>query len=99
MNQAKTTKLVTRYESGMLSAAEVANSLLYDLLSEPGIDKAFLSSIESLPDEVRREFLRLLQTIREADFHWTPFLLTAPATPSNSSASSAKLREICALLG
>jgi hypothetical protein len=98
MNPAKTTKAITLYESGLVSAAEVANSLLYDLLSETGIDTAFLSSVESLPDEVRSEFFHLLRTIQEADFHWKPFVLRAPTVPSDSAQHSVKLRQICDLL-
>ncbi len=98
MNPVKTTKLIARYEAGLVSAAEVANSFLYHLLAESGIDTAFLASVDSLPDEVRREFFRLLRTIREADFHWTPFLLAAPTVPSDSAEHSAKLRQVCALL-
>jgi hypothetical protein len=99
MNPRKTTKIIARYESGLVSAAEVANSLLYDLLAEPSIDTAFLSSIDSLPDEVRHEFIRLLRTIREADFHWAPFLLTARGVPPDSAEHCEKLRQVCALLG
>jgi hypothetical protein len=98
MNPIKTAKLITRSESGLLSAAEVANSLLYDLVSEPELDTAFLSSIASLPDGVRQELFSLLRRIREADFHWNPFLLRTPPAPSDSTERSAQLRRVCAML-
>jgi hypothetical protein len=97
MNPTKTARSINRYESGLLSASEVANSLLYDLLSEPELDTAFLSSIGLLPDEVKRVFFGLLRRIQDAGFHWTPFLLTASSDPSDSAEQSAKLRQICAL--
>jgi len=99
MNPAKISKITSRYESGLLSACEVANSLLYDLLSEPELDTAFLSSMDSLPESVRQEFRCLLQRIEKDNFRWTPFLLTIPAIPPDSAAHSAKLRRVCALLG
>ena len=97
MNPTKVAKNLTRFESGLLSASEVANSLLYDLLSEPELDRAFLSSIGLLPDEVKREFFGLLRRIQEAGFHWTPFLLTTSSDPSDSAKQSAKLQRICSL--
>jgi hypothetical protein len=99
MNPGKTGKIISRYESGLLSAAEVATSLLYDLLSESGIDSAFLASVDSLPDEVRHEFFHLLRSIQEADFHWAPFLLATSMVPPNSAEHPEKLRQIWAILG
>ncbi|MGC1718515.1 MAG: hypothetical protein WA746_05975 [Isosphaeraceae bacterium] len=99
MNPTKISKITSRHESELLSAGEVANSLLYDLLSEPELDTAFLSSMDSLPESVRQEFSCLLQRIEKDNFRWTPFLLTIPAIPADSAARSAKLRRVCALLG
>jgi hypothetical protein len=101
MNPEKTAILISRYESGLLYAAEIANTLLYDLLTEPEIDESFLSSIWSLPDDVRHAFVHLLRKIRVADFQWTPILLrdpTVPMCPSDPAEHSAKLRQICTLL-
>jgi hypothetical protein len=92
-------KSTTRYESGLLSAREWANSLLYDLISAPELDTAFVSLLELLPHEVGQEFRRLLARIEEADFHWTPFFLTAsPALPDPTDFSD-QLRQVWALLG
>ncbi len=99
MNASKISKIVSRYESGLLSASEVSSSLLYDLLSEPELDTAFLSSMDFLPESIRQEFRCLLHRIEQDNFSWTPFLLTTPAIPADSAAYSAKLRRICALLG
>lgn len=98
MNSAKIKKTVSYYESGLLSAAEVANSLLYDLVSEPEIDTDFLSSIDSLPAGVIQKFRSLLLRIEGNDFRWTPFLLTSSNAPADPTVYSAKLRQICALL-
>lgn len=98
MNPIKVSRITSRYESGLLSAGEVANSLLYDLLSEPELDTAFLSSMDSLPESVGQEFRCLLQRIEKDDFRWTPFLLTIPSIPADSVAHSDKLRRVCALL-
>jgi hypothetical protein len=99
VNPGKMEKIIARYESGLLSAAEVANSLLFDLVSEPELDTGFVSSLDSLPEEIRREFHRLLGKIKEADFRWSPFLLTSFPPSSDSAETSAKLRRICTLLG
>jgi hypothetical protein len=85
-------------ESGLLSAREWANSLLYDLVSAPELDTAFVSSLDLLPHEVGQEFPSLLARIEEADFHWTPSFLTSSTAPSDPTKSSAQLRQICALL-
>jgi hypothetical protein len=98
MDPARRAKLITRHESGLVTAAEAANSLLYDFLTEPGCDTAFVSSVQSLPDEVRHELVCLLRTIEEADYQWTPFLLPAPTIPFESAEHSAKLQRVCALL-
>ena len=97
MNPTKTARIINRYETGLLSASEVANSLLYDLLSEPELDTAFLDSIESLPDEVKRVFFGLLRMIQNAGFRWTPFLLADSSDHCDSAQHAAKLRRICAL--
>ena len=86
------------YESGLLSAREWANSLLYDLVSAPELDTAFVSSLDSLPHEVGQEFRSLLARLEEADFHWTPFFLTSSTAPSDPTRYSARLRQVRALL-
>jgi hypothetical protein len=93
MNPAKTAKLLALYDSGFLSAVEVANSLLYDLVREPDLDTAFLASIDSLPKTVRDAFSHRLQLVKEADFHWAPFLL-GPTVPFDSPEHAARLRAI-----
>jgi hypothetical protein len=98
MNATKTAKVTARYESGLLTAAEVANSLLYDLVCEPELDTAYLSSVASLPEAVSREFFCLLRRIQEADFHWTPFLLTSSPAHIDSTKYSGALQRICATL-
>lgn len=98
MNSGKTARIIARYESGLLSASEVANSLLHDLSSEPELDTAFLATIELLPDAVKRALFELLRRIQDAGFHWTPFLLTSFSSFSDSAEQSEKLRRICALL-
>src|SRR5207253_2874289 len=98
-NAAKTAKVIALYKSSLVTAAEAANSLLYDLLGESELDTAFLSSVGSLPDEVRREFVCLLRRIQEEDYHWTPFLLTAARVPAATAEQSAKLRRLCAMFG
>jgi hypothetical protein len=98
MDPIKTERITSRYESGLLSAGEVANSILHDLLSEPELDTAFLSSMNSLPEGIVQEFRRLLERIENDDFRWTPFLLASPKPTTDSEIHSAKLRRVCDLL-
>jgi hypothetical protein len=99
MNPAWTAKLITHFESGIITAIEVAADLLCGLVFAPEIDTTFLSSLESLPDEVRHEFFDLMRNIREADFRWTPPLLRSPFAPRlDPTEHSAKLRQVYALL-
>ncbi len=94
MNPIRIGKLLCRYESGSCSANEVANALLFDVVSQADIDPAFLASLQTLPDEVRGAFLQLLQTIEEAEFHWTPFLVPGPA----AECDPLKLRRVCDMI-
>jgi hypothetical protein len=98
MNQAKVAKMISRYESGLVSAAEVANWLLGNLLDETELDLSFLSSIGSLPDEVRRRFVDLLGEIRDAGYHWIPFLITSIPDRSEPADYPEKLRRVCSFV-
>lgn len=99
MDAKRTHKMIGRYHSGLLSALEVATDLLHEMVSSSEIDITFLSSLQSLPDEVNQEFFQLLEAIREADYRWVPPLLTAPGDlRPDPTEHSAKLREIIAFL-
>ncbi len=98
MDAKRTQKMIGRYESGLLSSLEVANDLLCELVFAPEIDTGFPSSLPSLPNEVRQEFLRILGEIREADYRWKPPLLTSSTNPlSDGTEYSARLRRVIAL--
>ncbi len=100
MDAKKKAKMIGRYESGLLSALEVATDLLCELVFAPEIDAGFLSSLPSLPNEVRQAFLGILREIREADYRWKPPLLTASKNPfSDGTEYSAKLRRVIAMFG
>ena len=87
------------FESGVITAPEWANALLYDLVSAPELDPAFVSLLDLLPHEVGQEYRRLLARIEEADFDCTPFFLTSSPAPSDPTKDSAQLRRVSALLG
>jgi hypothetical protein len=98
MDPEKIAKMASRYRSAIFTSREWANSLLYDLVSAPELDTAFVSSIDSLPPEVAQEFRHLLARIQEADFHWTPFFLNSSTVPRDPTEYSAQLRRVSALL-
>jgi hypothetical protein len=98
MNQARVAKMISRYESGVVTAPEVANWLLLRLLDEPELDLSFLSSLGSRPDEVRRRLVDLLGEIRDAGYHWIPFLITSVPERSEPADSPEKLRRICSVV-
>jgi hypothetical protein len=98
MNQARVAKMISRYESGVVTAPEVANWLLLRLLDEPELDRSFLSSIGSLPDDVRRNFVDLLGKIRDAGYHWIPFLITSDPDRSEPADYPEKLRRVCSIV-
>ena len=98
MDAKRTQKMIGHYESGLLSALEVATHLLCELVFAPEIDTGFLSSLPSLPNEVRQEFLDMLREIREANYRWKPPLLTSSRNPlSDGTEYSAKLRQVIAM--
>ncbi len=98
MDAKQLAKRLCRYESGLITAPEWANALLYDLVSGPELDESFASVLVSLPHEVGREFRRLLGRIEEADFRWTPFFLTSSTAPRDPTEYSDRLRRVSALL-
>jgi hypothetical protein len=91
-------KFTSLYERGLLSAVEMANALLFQLVSEPELDVAFLSSVDSLPQGVATALRALLRRIMDDDYRWSPFLLTSAPVAPNAADMSAKLRRICGLL-
>jgi hypothetical protein len=99
MERSKFAKIISLHEVGIVSAAEFANSLLLELLSEPDLDESFVSSPEWLPEDVRRKFLDLLKKIQAADYHWIPFLVTSVPDRSEPPDYPEKLRKICARVG
>ncbi len=99
MDTQQIAKRTSRYKSGLISAREWANSVLYDLVSAPELDGAFVSLMDSLPLEVSQEFRSLLARIEAAGFQWTPVFLTSSEVPSDPTEYSAQLRQVSPLLG
>jgi hypothetical protein len=89
--------MMALYKSGLLSAREVANDLLFESVRALEIDSEILLSINSMPEDVRGEFSYVLQGIREADFRWIPPLLGVQAERDPNEYSN-KLRQVCAFL-
>ena len=98
MDATKLAKRLSRYESGLITAPEWANSLLHDLVSGPELDTTSVSFLDSLPHEVGQEFRRLMGRIEQADFRWTPFFLTSSTARRDPTEFSAQLRRVSALL-
>ena len=98
MNPARTAKLISYFQSGIVTGVEVANSLIYELVSETKIDTDFLSTFHSLPIQVKQAFLELLHSVREANFHWTPFFITSKQLPADPTKYSEMLKQVYAFL-
>jgi hypothetical protein len=98
MDGTKIASKIARFRSGLLSAAEVAQGLLFQVLSEPELDESFLDSVDSLPDDVRAELFGLLHEIRDAGYHWTPFLITSATERIEPADYPQKLRRVCLYL-
>jgi hypothetical protein len=90
MNPVRTAKLLSRFSSGLLSAAEVANTLLMDLVSDG--DAELQPFVSALPGEVREALLNLLRNIRNTGYRWKPFLIGFGDTPD---ANPEILQRIC----
>jgi hypothetical protein len=98
MNSKQVTKYLSLHGEGLLSSNEVAVGILYELLSEPELDLASLSSVGSLPVGVQEELLNLLRRIQVADYQWRPLLFSSGPYPDFPDFPG-KLRKICDLLG
>ena len=82
----------------MLSATEVANQLIDDLVTSSEIDPGFVLVVGTLPEEISQEFYRLMRAIEEADFEWVPPRIGLNTNQPDPSEYSEKLRQISALL-
>jgi hypothetical protein len=97
MNPERMANYLSLHGEELLSSNEVANTVLYELLSEPELDLAFLSSIGTLPVGVQEAFLNLLRKIQAADYQWRPFLIGSGPYPDFPDFPG-KLRKICDFL-
>ena len=99
MDTKKIAKMTSLFESGLLSAQEWANSLLYDLVSAPELDTAFVSFLDSLPHEVGQEFRQTDGEDRAGRFPLDavlPDLLDGPLViRPDSPPNSGKSRRYC----
>jgi hypothetical protein len=95
----RTAKCIAHYERGTITAPELANWIVYQLVLDLALDTHFLSSIESLPNPVRDEFFDLLRKINDAGFRWSPFLIGPARLPRDPTQHSARLRQIYTALG
>ena len=91
-------KRISRYESGLITVPEWANSLLHDLVSGPELDTTFVSFLDSLPHEVGQEFRRLMAKDRAGRFPLDSFFLTSSTARRDPTEFSAQLRRVSALL-
>jgi hypothetical protein len=99
VNSTKTTKLISKYSSGLLTESEVATAILFDAVSDDADLTDVASSVAELPDEVHREVLHLLRIIRQDRYRWKPMMLGPGGSISGSETEdSARLRRICLLL-
>lgn len=98
MDEKMLAKRLARYESGVITAPELANALLHELVSRPEVDTTSLSFLDSLPHEVGQEFRRLMARIEAAEFRWTPFFLTSSTAPRDPTEFSDRLRRVSDLL-
>lgn len=92
-------KLLSIYQKGVITAPEIANSLLIDLIRDGGPDTELPSFVAGLPDEVQQGLRDLLREIRRADYRWRPFMLGPGGSVLHSEADdSARLRRLCTVL-
>src|SRR5262245_37028201 len=87
-------RALRHYESGLLTASEVANKLLYGLVLEEEIDTDLVLAMKDLPDAIKQEVSALLESIRQADYQWTPFLLGVRTEPPNLRKYSDQVRHV-----
>jgi hypothetical protein len=52
-------KIISYFESGLISASEVANGFLCDLVFDQEIDSRCLSDVQELPETVKGKFFRV----------------------------------------
>jgi len=91
-------KIICCFESGLISASEVANGFLCDLVFDQEIDSRCLSDVQELPETVKGKFFQLLHSIKGKGYQWTPFLLGERTTPLDPNEYSERLRRLCELL-
>jgi hypothetical protein len=92
-------KLISLYAKGVVTAPEMANSLLIDLIRDDSCDTELPSFLGELPDAVRQKLQDLLREIQEAEYRWKPFMIGPGGSVLHSDADdSARLRRLCTVL-
>lgn len=99
MNPARMAKRISLYSSGLLSAAEVANAILMDLVVNVNAAAESQPTVAELPSEVRKELVDLLHDIRGADYRWKPFRIGPSGDGLQSDPDPAILQWVCAEFG
>jgi hypothetical protein len=97
MKPSRTAKMLSNYSRGVLTANEVANALLNDLIQDTELDTTFLASVTELPNDVQESLRNLLGMIKKANYHWRPFRIgTGPYKPYPNQ--DKRLQLICEIL-
>ena len=94
MNATYAAGLIKTYEAGGLSAFEVANGLLFTLVSEAVIDTTFFGLMQSFPKEIQKEFSDLMLELKGRNFEWCPLMIGPGPTSPDPMRYAEKLRQI-----
>jgi hypothetical protein len=99
MGREQVQEMVAAYDKGWISAEELAEDFLFQLMVAPELESAFNSSFEALPDAAKREFFDLMAEIREAKFCWEPSIIGVPPDKKpEPTRYSVRLRQLHDLL-
>lgn len=95
MNSKMTARAVAGFNSGLLTATEVADGMLRDFLSDADNIDEVQAVMATLPEGVREALFELLGDIKRADYHWSPFWIG----PGGNDPDPVKLRQVSEMLG
>jgi hypothetical protein len=99
MDSTHVAKLLSLFARGVITAPDIANSLLVELIRGDSSDAELPSFMAGLPDEVQQRLRDLLREVQKAEYRWRPFMLGPGGSVLRSEADdSARLRQLCGVL-
>jgi hypothetical protein len=82
LSEKRIVSYIETYQKNIVTAGEIANSIVYELASDEVFQSDFLHGIRRLPEAIQVAVASQLEKIKEAGFLWRPFLIGPGVSPN-----------------